>query len=574
MSDLIGTKRPSHGRSVRTWMTVTVLLTVSLAVAYLLYRRVSSYAHPGGSAPKSALQIKATAPEEGLPYGPARLRYQGTMAVLHTSGSTHDIGAQQGRLLAGEIKNVQTVLQENVEQTVETDGLFGDALHNIRLRWRWRTLDDGIPGHQLSEMAGVVRGAKKSGQGLRYEDQVRQSAIFDVGQPALGSSGAEMWTLARALTLLVPTQSPLGQRLVVARSLSLPGSADGGHQIRTHPVLHVAHPDDALAYASLSWPGLVGVLSGVNEESLGVFVHFAKTTDVRLTREAQPSALIAQELLESAHTLDEAVDILKKVEALGTAIFVIVDGKDRRWAIVERSPKTIDVRRGEGTAAVVDTLEGSKFKDDAINDRSRRARPMLLRQARAKKLLKKRRADAPAIVELLRDRKSSEGATLVLGHRAALDDTESVQVALFDVSALVLWVSETGDVAGTFRAIDLRHELLPTGDEGNTAQPAPPGDILGTDAENGERSAIHKARLLLMMARRDHAKGHKRRARERAAAALTLAPTLPEALLVAGQLARAAGEDLDARALLQRYLEVGADDLRSLEQTRAWLGAH
>jgi hypothetical protein len=49
---------------------------------------------------------------------------------------------------------------------------------------------------------------------------------------------------------------------------------------------------------------------------------------------------------------------------------------------------------------------------------------------------------------------------------------------------------------------------------------------------------------------------------------------LPEALLVAGQLARADGDDLDARALLQRYLEVGADDLRSLEQINAWIGGH
>jgi uncharacterized membrane protein len=75
-----------------------------------------------------------------------------------------------------------------------------------------------------------------------------------------------------------------------------------------------------------------------------------------------------------------------------------------------------------------------------------------------------------------------------------------------------------------------------------------------------------------MEARGEHKEGHMRRARERAAAALTRAPTLPEALLVAGQLARADNDELDARALLQRYLEVGADDLRSLEQIDAWLG--
>jgi hypothetical protein len=553
-------------------MVAAILVSISLAVAYLLYRRVSSYAHPGGSSSTSPLKIVATAPEHGLPYGAARLRYEGPLGILHTKGSAHEIGSQHGRLLASEIEEIQDVLQENVEETVSTGGLFGESLHNIRLRWRWRTLDDGIPGHQLTELAGLVRGAKKSGVTLSYEDQVRQSAILDVGAPAVGSSGGEMWTLARALTLLVPTTSSVAQGLIVARTLSLPGSADGGDKIRNHPVLHVAHPEGALAYASLGWPGLVGVTSGVNQESLGVFLHFTKTSDVRLTREAQPSALIAQELLESAHTLDEAINILQKVKSLGSAIYVIVDGNDRTWAVVERSPSTIDVRRGDASEAIVDALEGSKFKDDAINDRSRRARPMLLRKARAKQLLKTPRSDVSEVVGLLRDRKSKDGATLVLGHRAAIDDTESVQTALFDVSGLVLWVSESGDTSGAYRAVDLRHEFVSTGRTDTPSRAAPPAGVAAAESEQGARSAIRSARVLIMQARGEKIRGNMRRAREKAAAALTRAPTLPEALLVAGQLARADNDDLDARALLQRYLEVGADDLRSLEQIDAWLG--
>lgn len=573
VSDLIGTKRPSHARSLRSWVVAASVLLIGLSVTYLLYRRVSSYAHPSGSAPKHPLQIVATAPERGLPYGPASLRYQGPLGILQTSGSAHDIGAQQGRLLASEIQRVQAVFLKNVQQTVSADGLFGESLHNIRLRWRWRTLDDGIPGHQLGEIAGLVRGARKSDVSLGYEDQVRLSAILDVGQPASGSSGAEMWTLAKALTLLVPTSSPVGQRLVVARSVSLPGSADGGEAVRDHPILHVAHPTDALAYASLAWPGLVGVISGVNQEGVGVFLHFAKTSDVRLTREAQPSALIAQELLERARTLDEAINILKKAKSLGSAIYVIVDGNERSWAVVERSPSIIDVRRGEGSAAIVDNLIGSKFKDDAINDRSRRTRPMLLRQARAKLLLKKPRSTEAEVAEMLRDRKSKDGATLVFGHRAALDDTESVQTALFDVSGLVLWVSDSGDASGTFRAIDLRHELLGQGLTGTASRAAPPADIPSSDSHRGARKAIRSARHQIMLARRARDNGKMRRAREHAAAALSRAPTLPEALLVAGELAKEAGDELDARALLQRYLEVGADDLRSIEQVEAWLGA-
>lgn len=544
-----------------------MLLLVSLSVTYILYRRVSSYAHPDGSAPKGAIVVTATAPESGLHYDKATLVYRGPLAILQSYGSLHAIGAQHGRLLADDIREIKRSLHENVQQTVDTDGTFGNVLHNIRLRWRWRTLDDGIPGHQLVELAGLVRGAKKSARTIGFEDKVRQTAIFDVGAPAFGTTGAELWTVSRALTLLVPVTSELGNRLLVARSFGLPGVRDGGDAIRQRPLVHITHPDDALAHASLSWPGQIGVISGVNEASLGVFLHFTTTADVRLTREAQPSPLLAKEILENAHTLEEAISILKAANPLGSAIFVLVDGKERSWAIVERSPSHINTRLGQDAEAIVDVMDGAKFKDDPLGDRSRRTRPMLMRRERAKQLLSSTLESPEDVVAILRDNKAVGGAGLPLGHGAAIDDVGSVQSAVFDLSGMVLWVSENSEASGHFRAIDLRHELQKT-----SGSPAPPPDIDGSGQYQGARLAVRDARELLRQARQASAAGKKKRAQELAASALAKAPGLPEALLVAGRLAQKNNQNLEARALLQRYLEVGADDLRAREQVEAWLG--
>lgn len=548
---------------------MAVLLLISALIAYILYRRVSSYAHPDGSAPKVDIVIDGTAAEEGLHYGKASLNYQGPLALLHTEGSAHEVGAQHGRLLAHELKTLHSQFQQNVDQSVDKDGLLGKRLHNIRLRWRWRALDDGIPGHQLVELAGLIRGAAKSGVDLSYEDLVRQSALLDVGQAAEGSSGVSLWTIARALTMLVPLQSELGNRLVVARTLSLPGAADGGDAARTHPLLHVSHPNDALAYASLGWPGLVGVVSGVNNRKIGVFLHFAKTTDVRINREAQPSALIAKEILENAQTLDEAISILKHAKSLGAAIFVLVDGNEQKWAVVERTPSKLGIRRGVGAQVLVDDINDKKLKDDPIADRSRRMRPMLDRLKRAKQLVRKANASPVDVAAILRDQKSSEGAALVFGHRAALNDLESVHTAIFDINGMVVWVAESGDASGRFHAIDLRHAFAPK----SKSNQAPPQGIPAVDDSSPTSiEKIRRARQHLRQARRARDRGSLRRARELAALALARAPMLPEALLLAGTLARDDKDDLSARALLQRFLELGADDLRAKEQVEAWLG--
>ncbi len=552
---------------MRTWVSLLVLLTVSLTVAFFLYRRVSSYAHPDTKTPKGALHVSATSPEAGLKFGDAYLRYEGPLGILHTQGTVSEVGAQHGRLLAQQIDDVQTSLQRNVTSSVSTDGLFGESLQNIRLRWRWRTLDDGIPGHQLVELAALVRGAKRSGVSLGYEDMVRQSAVFDVGAPTPESAGASIWAITRALTLIAPLTSEQGSRLAVTRTLALPGLADGGEAIRRRPLLHISRPDDALATASLGYPGLVGVHSGVNSASIGVFLHNVRSADVRLTREAQPSSLLAKEVLEHAKTLDEGISIVRQAKILGSAIFVLVDGNTRTWAIVERSPSTTEVRKGDGSSAIVDSLDGKKFKEDPMLDRSRRARPMMLRKDRAKQRLRRPHASPEAVADVLRDQTSSAGSRLTLGHRAAIDDPQSVQSAIFDLSSMVLWVAETGDASGAFRAIDLRHELA-----GERGQPAPPPDIGASEELQGARHATREARAFLSRARHAANGDHLRRARELAAAALARSPALPEALLLAGQLAQEADDELAGRALLQRFLELGADDLRAKEQVEAWLG--
>lgn len=562
----IGTRRPSRARSLRTAGIVAGLLVLSLVVTYFLCLRVARYAHPSGSAPSDPVQIDPTNPESGLRYGKGRLHYLGRLALLHTRGSVHDIGAQQGRLLAKDIQRVQRSLQANVEQTVSSEGFFSNRFHDILLRWRWRSLDDGIPGQQLVEIAGMVRGARKSDVGLSYESSVRQTALFDLGTPAKGSAGVDLWSIPRALTAVVPINSPMGNRLIVARNMAMPGAKDGGAAVRQHPVLHINHPQDALPYASLSWPGMIGVVSGINVESLAVFVHFSKTSEVRITREAQPCTLIAREILENASTLPEAISLLKQAKPLGTAIFVVVDGKDGSWAAIERSPSNMEVRSSPSPGVIVDLLESTTMAEDALNDRARRSRPMSIRAQRVAQLTKRNLSQPSEVARILRDRKSIGGATLPLGHRAAIDDPESIQTALFDVSAMVLWVSESSDAAGTFHAIDLRYEL-----NDGVGRAAPPEDIPASTDNPGARDAIRTARQLLIQARLAGHRGKRRHARELAASALSRAPSLPEALLVAGYLAQSDNDDLSARPLLQRFLELGADDLQARDQVEASL---
>jgi isopenicillin-N N-acyltransferase like protein len=273
-------------------------------------------------------------------------------------------------------------------------------------------------------------------------------------------------------------------------------------------------------------------------------------------------------VLENARSLDDAIGILQHATPLGAAAFVVVDGNSRQWAVVERTPSRFGVRRNQ-PPVITDLLTGEAFDDDPENDRAARIQPSTMRAQRVRRLLGQQRPAEPAdLAAILRDRRSLTGTPLPLGHRGAVRDVSAVHTALFDASAMVLWVADGPDPGARMRAFDLRYEL-----RGEGARPVLPGD-LPPDADF-EPSVTRQVRVALdhvRQARQHWQDGRRRQARELVQRALAHAPDLPEALKLAGDLARASGDREIAQQYYQRYLDIGPDDLGAEEEVRALLG--
>ncbi|HUH00937.1 MAG TPA: C45 family autoproteolytic acyltransferase/hydrolase [Kofleriaceae bacterium] len=574
MSDLvIGTRRPSTTRNMRGLAIIALVLLIALIVAYVIFRRLVSYVEPEGSVPPDPLVVTASAGSDrptSLGFGRSSLSYAGRIGVLRLVGKPHTLGASQGRLLGDAVNRVTASLVPAIDNTVSSGGWFGGSGHATRVRWRHRMLDDGIPGHQLLEIAGVVRGTHRSANSSPgYASFLRAQAALDVGAPPRSSDGHDFRAMTRSLSFVATLRGTSGDRLLIGRSLALPGAADGGDSAaRELTVSFVRDSDDAtIPYASVGWPGLVGVLSGINAEGIAVMVHPANAGDVRVTREAQPVPLLAREILEQARTLDDAVGILEQANPLGAAAFLIVDGNARTWAVVDRSPQTVSVARGKTPPVITDILTSSDFENDPENDRARRIRPSEMRARRAAQLLKVGASDPSAVVSILRDSRGPAGTPLPIGHRGAPQDLSAVHTAIFDASGMVLWVSEGPGASGRFRAFDLRYEL-----RGEGARPAPPADLpADPEFDVGGAEAILSARADLRAARRAWNDDDRRQARELVQRALARAPHLPEALRLAGDYARRGGDHAAATAFYERYLAGGADDLAAEEEINALL---
>jgi predicted choloylglycine hydrolase len=121
-----------------------------------------------------------------------------------------------------------------------------------------------------------------------------------------------------------------------------------------YTTLFIVKPNDGrYAFASVGWPGMIGVLSGMNEHGLAL-ANMEVTRQPRLPR-AMPYIMLYRTVLERCRNVDEAVDLLQKSPIQTANNLMLMDAAGNR-VVVELSPDTgVHVRRGLPTAALIST---------------------------------------------------------------------------------------------------------------------------------------------------------------------------------------------------------------------------
>ncbi|MBA3462596.1 MAG: hypothetical protein H0T46_21755 [Deltaproteobacteria bacterium] len=565
MPDLvIGGRRAGVSRPWRAGVIALAMVGVALVVGWFIYRRSVSYDVPSGEVSGAVTSVQsAPGAAPALMYGTSSLTWVGGLPVLRLTGEAHAIGAAHGRLLAPWLPPVVAAAMPSIEHTINDDGVLGGTTHGMRLAWRWRFIDDGLVDQDRRMVAGIMRGAEASGVDLSFTDLVRAQAVLDVGVASPRTDEAEQKSLAQSLTV-IGHQAQAPARVWVGRTFSLPGLDDGGDS--AIPVVTIARPEGRIAWAGVSWPGQVGVVSGVNAQGIALMVNPVRTSDVRPTRTARPVALLARTVLEQAKTLDEAVKLIETTPTLGAAVIVVVDGTSGTWVLVERTPSKAIIERNPKSAALGDVLTTNALSSDPENDRARRMLASLHRVDRAAKLVRSPLPDVAAMAAVLRDQRAVDESVRPSGHRGVIDDGRAVHSLILDPASLELWVTDPR-AGGRMRAFDLRHELRGEGDRA-----APSADIPADPALDPDRLPnLVAARAALREARGALNAGDQERASEACARARVRAPVLPEALELEAMIAQASGDLAKARAAFQAWLDGGPDDPKGEERARAAL---
>lgn len=420
----------------------------------------------------------------------AYLRRRGAIWEVGLSGDAPARGAAVSRLMRGPMVEDESELYGAFEKAVP----FAPARWAITgiSRWHFRKVDHGIPDDYRRELAGIAQGFQPDpfeSVFPSYHRFVFLYAVYDIAlsferSPLIGCTTFTVGPAANAANAAPaagadPIASTRGHSFL-ARNFDF----EAGDVFDRDKVVYLVREPGRIPFASVGWPGFVGVVSGMNREGVALVVHGGRGSTPKA--EGMPVVFSLRETLATARNTEEAVKTLSSHDVMVSHIVIVTDASGDT-AVVERAPGVpAHVRRSRAPLATTNHFEGP-LAGDPRNLEVREKTSTLARRARGDALVAALQA-APApptvadLVAMLRDRRAADGGSLQLGDRRAIDALIATHGVVFDTTARTLWVSEWPHVLGRFVRFDLA-QLLADGYAPNDDAPeivAVPADALLT----------------------------------------------------------------------------------------------
>lgn len=296
-------------------LTVDLLTTgVSLlALASLTFLIRATY----GDAPQPPPVRAEDAPEAVRD----RLRLVESVPVLRLSGTPREMGFQHGAALKAQI---HFLYREYYEAMVRR--LVGDT----KLRAWARDVEPFIPADYKEEMQGLAEGC-----GLPYEEILVVNTMVDRFQTVMCS------------TVVASGDATKDGEVYFGRNLDFPGR----NILQKMTVVLVWAPEGATQLAAVTWPGMIGVLSGMNSEGVAgatMLIHKG-----RERRPGLPYLLMYRQALAAAHAKDDVYAVISKAKRTSSNNFTVVDATGAA-EVIEFDPEVVR-RRPATTGSICST---------------------------------------------------------------------------------------------------------------------------------------------------------------------------------------------------------------------------
>lgn len=436
------------------WRWLRRLIVVALAawLAVAVFDAVTRIAPPPLPAPAPRA---VTYEGETARVGQAYLARRAKLWVMQLAGDPVDLGYHHARLASPLMADGDARMLDLFATMVPSRALR--AVVSAIVRARYRNLDQGFPAERRAEIFGQSAGYADPYTFVfpTYQRLVYLHSLYDIALAFEHSPLLACTAFVAAGNSAEGTTTSDGHT-IVGRNFDFDVDPWFGHE----KIVAIVSPTGKIPYASVGWPGMTGVVTGMNAEGIWINVNGGRAGE--LDSAGVPVVFTTRAVLEDARSLDDAIAVIERDPPMASHILLVADGETGESAVIERAPgRALGIVRDPSATVLANHYRTSPLKDDPKDARIRDLTTTLARDARMRELVARTRGriDPATAVAMLRDRAGVGDTAVPLGNRNALDAIVTTHSVVADLTERVLWVSEGPHTLGRYARIDLRARL-------------------------------------------------------------------------------------------------------------------
>lgn len=244
------------------------------------------------------------------------------------------------------------------------------------------------------------------------------------------------------------------------------------NKLDKHKTVFMVKPDDGYRYLSVGYPGLLGVITGINEKTIAIAVVPAFTLET--PQLGYPALLLAKQVLQQAASLDEAIALLEAQHLPGAESFLLGSGREEKMIVVEKNKSQTIIRTMQNNFLLV----VNHFQSPALSKEQAETPLVTNSRARLRRLkelafLNRKTMTVVQLAKILRDRRGMYGRELGIGHAWAINRLGTVHSAMIDLKKKIIWVAAAPFHLGAYVPF-----ALDDFDQSNQEQLIPPDAML------------------------------------------------------------------------------------------------
>lgn len=382
---------------------------------------------------------------------------------LYIKGNPLQLGYNNGALTQNLMQHQEEIFFSKVEGFVPSK-LKQNLLRGF-LKWYNRKMYLNVRNDFQAELFGL---SQYSSDKYDFVAPKFRRAMYLHGAHDIGHAMQDLMVVG-CTSLAVWNENTEDGNLLIGRNFDF----SVGEDFSKNKLIEFVEPENGIPYMSVSWPGMIGVVSGMNKEGITVTINAGKSK-IPLTAKT-PISFVTKEILQYAKNIDEAISIARKRKVFVSESILVGSANDKKAVIIEVSPKNFGVYDAANSSRVFCTnhFQSETYKNDKKNQKHIVESHSEYRYEKLQELLQENpKLNPEKMASILREKSGLKDKSIGYGNEKAINQLLAHHAVIFSPEKRLVWVSSNPYQLGEFVCYDLNEifsdEKLKDGDFAKT----------------------------------------------------------------------------------------------------------